>query len=62
MIRKRLNEITTLQSNAKISKINKHHFELMQIAELSELLEATNFESDLDTKCLICMKEVNDVV
>lgn len=33
----------------------------MQIAELSELLEETNFESDLDTKCLICMKEVNDV-
>ena len=62
VIRKKFNEITTLQSKAKISKINKYHFQLMQIAELSEPLEEINFESDLDTICLICMNEVKDVV
>ena len=62
MIRKRFNEITTLLSKPKISKINKHHFQLMQIAELTEQLEEINLESDLDTNCLICMKIVNDVV
>jgi hypothetical protein len=55
MIRKKFNEITTLQSKAKISKIIKYHFQLMQNAELSEPLEEINLESDLDINCLICM-------
>ena len=62
MIRKSFNEITTFQSKAEISKINKYHFQLMKNAELTELLEETNLESDLDTNCLICMNEVKDVV
>ena len=62
MIRKRFNEITTLKSKAIISKINKHHFQLMQIAELTEQLEEINLESDLDTNCPICMNQVRDVV
>ena len=62
LIRKRFNEITTLQSKAIISKINKQHFKLMQIAELTEQLEEINLESDLDTNCLICMNQVKDVV